>query len=487
MFLHRVLGLYDELSRAHIPKQGLRYWFTDHPNRRLDEMTEIGPDEVPRLPAFQLDREKLDEHLIAQAAAEGIEVARPAKVTEITLGWPVNRVRIEDATGQRELTCRWVVDASGRAAMLARKRGTWQRVDSQSTAAMWGRWSGVKDMDGAEVLGADPRNPRIPPLNGASRRLGTNHFCSYGKWFWVIPLAGGETSIGIVYDKKLFSPPTQGRAIDSYRELVKQEPGLRELVAEATLDSEDFHLLGHLAYRTSEYAGKGFALVGDAAAFMDPYYSPGLDQAGLTTYGTARIIEEDLTGALDESQLEAVLKRHNEESYLSYDRWLSGIYTGKYEIFGDAELTYTAFMMDTALYYLAIVSPIQRDLDRLRDPVFGRGLQSAMAARFVIFFNTRMRTLARNRQARGSYGRRNIGWRVFLGDVGLGSTAWKKLAHATGLWANVELHNLVHPATLWPRKHLRPQPRAVEPEAVGTGNRQVEPLQSDRRPSEEAV
>ncbi|MGI9451919.1 MAG: tryptophan 7-halogenase, partial [Geminicoccaceae bacterium] len=33
-FLHHVLGLYDHLSCDHLPKHGLRYWFTDGPNRR---------------------------------------------------------------------------------------------------------------------------------------------------------------------------------------------------------------------------------------------------------------------------------------------------------------------------------------------------------------------------------------------------------------------------------------------------------------------
>src|SRR5215472_5164226 len=55
LFLHRVLGAYDELARTHLPKHGLRYWFYDREARALSEMTELGPDEVPRLPAFQLD------------------------------------------------------------------------------------------------------------------------------------------------------------------------------------------------------------------------------------------------------------------------------------------------------------------------------------------------------------------------------------------------------------------------------------------------
>ena len=56
LFLHRLLGTSDYLARHQLPKHGLRFWFSDGADRSLDEMTEIGPAEVPRLPSFQLDR-----------------------------------------------------------------------------------------------------------------------------------------------------------------------------------------------------------------------------------------------------------------------------------------------------------------------------------------------------------------------------------------------------------------------------------------------
>lgn len=146
----------------------------------------------------------------------------------------------------------------------------------------------------------------------------------------------------------------------------------------------------------------------------------------------------------------------------SYDRWLSAIYTGKYEILGDAELTYTAFLMDTAMYYLAIVTPVQRDIDRYRDPVFGRGLMPAAACQFVRFFKERLTKLARQRRERGIYGQRNVGWNVILGDVGLGTRAWMKMSKALQMWALVELQRLF--ATPQPRRPATEQkPKRPEP------------------------
>ena len=69
-FLHRVLRLNDHLAREHLPKHGLRYWFSDGGDRRLAEMTEVGPRELPRLPSFQLDRARL--------ASNGVEASPSA-------------------------------------------------------------------------------------------------------------------------------------------------------------------------------------------------------------------------------------------------------------------------------------------------------------------------------------------------------------------------------------------------------------------------
>src|SRR3954469_13811888 len=129
MFLSRFLALHDHLAREQLPKHGLRFWFSDGPERRLDELSEIGPRKMPSLPSFQLDRGKLDEEVLRCAGAEGCQVARPAKVVAVELGWPSSRVRYESAAGVREVTARWVIDGSGRQTFLARRLGLLEKVD----------------------------------------------------------------------------------------------------------------------------------------------------------------------------------------------------------------------------------------------------------------------------------------------------------------------------------------------------------------------
>ena len=445
IFLHRVLGLYDHLAREHLPKHGLRYWFTDGANRQLSEMSEVGPAESPRLPSFQLDRTKLDQHLLSTAAAEGCEVLRPAKVKAMDDAWPVNTLQLETDDGPRTVTCRWVVDASGRYNFISRRKGLRQRVENHRTAAAWGRWKGVADFDGCGVVGADPKSSPLAHI-ASSRRLATNHFCGYGWWAWAIPLSGGETSVGVVYDKDLFALPEGNSTVARYLAHVTSQDGLRQMLQGAQLDEDDFLAYSHLPYRSRQYMGRGWALVGDAASFIDPYYSPGLDHASMSIYATVRILVQELSGTLDEDALDAAMATHNGNFERSYDRWLAALYLGKYEILGDAELTRTAFLFDTAMYYLGVVTPLSKDIDGMALPVFGPDIpQTKFAYRLMQAFNGRLLKLARFRRQTGLYGRRNIGWHAYSNSFAIGlGPALSPICKALSSWLRMEGERLLY-------------------------------------------
>ncbi|HVS03296.1 MAG TPA: tryptophan 7-halogenase [Thermoanaerobaculia bacterium] len=464
LFLTRVLGLYDHLLRDHLPKHGLRFWFAADAGDPLEALSEVGPARVSALPSFQLDRSVLDERVLAQAAAEGIEVLRPAKVTAVELSPAGSRLEVQTADGARQLSARWVIDASGRQTFLGRRLGLVEKVEEHPTAAAWARWRGVADLDGRALLGPDVRRPRLPAV-AASRRLATNHFCGYGWWCWAIPLAGGETSVGLVYDKRLFAWPVEGKVEERYRDFVtRRVAGLRELLAGATMDGEDFLAYQHLPYRCRRYMGDGWALVGDAAAFIDPYYSPGLDHASISIYATARIVRDELTGELGGEALAARIARHNEDWERSYERWIGALYLDKYEILGDAELTAASFLFDTGMYYLGVVGPVWQDLEALGDPVLGLDIpQVRWSYRVMRAFRRRMVRLARFRRQAGTYGRRNLGWRFHPARFEIERPrALKLVRQGLGLWWRVEMEYLRYRLRHGRVDVSPPAPRPVE-------------------------
>src|SRR4249920_52833 len=127
-FMGRVLGMTQYLNEHHLVKQGLRFWFTSDEVKNLEESSELGGRYQVRVPSYQLDRATFDEEVLRRACVAGAKLLRPASVTKVELnsgGEQTITLRIGETT--RIVRARWIVDASGVAALLARKEGWWKQ------------------------------------------------------------------------------------------------------------------------------------------------------------------------------------------------------------------------------------------------------------------------------------------------------------------------------------------------------------------------
>ena len=436
-FLSKVLGLTGHLNEHHLTKQGMRFWFSNSETKSLEDCAEIGGRYLARVPSWQVDRSVLDEEVLRLAADAGAVLLRPAKALKIVLkAGGTQSVEIEDPSGKRELTGRWVVDASGFAALLARQEGWYCRNKNHPTTAVWARWKGVKDWDGRDLA------TRYPDWFGAChgmRTTATNHVMGDGWWSWWIPLKGGDTSIGVVFDQRFVKWPQEGTLSERLRHfLIAQHPVAQEMLAQATPVEGDVRLRANLAYSTTVFAGDGFVLTGDAAGFIDPLYSPGMDWLAYTVTRAVELILSARTGIATNS-LAASIHAHNQEFARSYDRWFTAIYRNKYEYLGDFELVRTAFRLDLALYYLGVVSqPLKFGPGALRNSVFT--LATSDIPFFLIrTYNRRLVKMARSRRERGVFGNQNARQRYLLnGFLPDDSTTLPVLTGIAG-WLRLEL------------------------------------------------
>ena len=465
-FLTRVLKQYDHLSREQLPKQAFRYWFVNDKVTSLREASEVGPTQLARTPSFQLDRSKLDEHLLKVAGEEGSEVWRPARVTGFELGGETgNRLTVEREDGARvEIAARWIVDATGRHAMLARKRGGVTPIESHPISAIWVRYRGVKDMDGPEVAGTDPSDPFSRAVL-ASRRLATNHFNGYGYWIWFIPLRDGETSVGLVWDKRLVQPEGD-TPFDKLRRFLDANPLTRELLEHATPVEGDCRSYGSLPYFVDSFIGPGWTCVGDAGGFLDPFYSPGLDQMAFSVYTRTELMKKAFAGAPAEEMDEAYAE-HNRCYARYFHYFYDSIYKDKYYVMGDYDLMTIAFLLDTGLYYSAAIMPVYKwGHERLGYPPFFQ--DGAEVGYYPIrFYNRRLTAIAKRKKALGIYGNHNHGRRPAFVGYSVRSSLFVMIAHGLLRWWKAELANA------WTYV-VRPRPiAAVESERSG-GEQQAE-------------
>lgn len=275
-YLQERLQLGAHLQAEHVRKHGLRFLGARPPGAPMGARSEwapllpgLGLWDLPytgtRPPTWQLHRGRLEHHLAEVAAREGVRILDRCAVERVDVGTP-HQVRL---AGAGRLTARRVVDASGRSAILSEALGA-PRLTGHRVQCSYGWVPGRVD---PTALSDDPAwRERTPP---DIRWRSTTHLVGPGRWLWMIPLGDGQTSVGLVSAPG--GAPSLADRADWDRWFKAEEPELLPIIAGsgglsrgggATFDARVVDTL---------VDPRGLARTGDAAAFLDPLYSSGLD------------------------------------------------------------------------------------------------------------------------------------------------------------------------------------------------------------------
>lgn len=225
-YLGQQLGLKKHLVDDQLPKFGLRFFFNGG-HKSLADATEVGASDFFAAPGYQVDRGRLENYLAEAVAKQGVEFCSQAQVKAVELATndAPHIVRYQQGGDTRIAHARWIVDASGRAALLKRKLDLAQPID-HNINAVWFRIGAELRID---EWCDDPqwrkRAGKVP-----RRWLSTNHLLGAGYWVWIIPLASGATSVGIVADPRFHSLSDMKRFDLAMTWLARHEPLLAEMI-----------------------------------------------------------------------------------------------------------------------------------------------------------------------------------------------------------------------------------------------------------------
>lgn len=435
-FLTRILGLTNYLGHEQLIKQGLRMWFANRPDQAFDDCVEIGARYQARLPTFQVDRAKLDAHLLQLAEAAGCEIWRPAKVSRCELhGMDGQSLGINCDEKEREVSCRWVIDATGRASFLARKLGYFRANTEHPINAVWARFSGVKDWDSYEWR---QKYPSYAAASRTGRAWATNHLMGPGWWCWIIPLKGGDYSAGLVYDSRIFTLPEGSSLGERLRSHLVLHPVGREIFCEARVMEHDARAYSAMPYYATRVCGEGWAIAGDAASFIDPLYSPGLDLCAYTTSLVSDLVARSLGGESTADPQDY----YNRQFACTYRYWFETLYKDKYYYVGEADLMSAALLLDVGSYFIGLVRPVYANPEKSFLELPFEGIAGRIFGGLMKFYARRLSALGRNRMAHGTIGAHNAGWRElydgFVPDIRLHKLLRKGLLR----WWKAELLNL---------------------------------------------
>ena len=397
-YLQDILGMQDHLESRQIRKFGLRMFFTDRDNQDIARRVELGTTLSPPQATYQLDRGRLENALGERVVEEGVEFLDGSTVSSVAIrpGDEPHRVRIRTAAGEREVLARWVVDASGRHRLLQRQLGLSRKV-GHSANAVWFRVGHPVDI---KEWSDDPEwQARI---SGGDRALSTNHLMGSGYWVWLIRLSSGSISIGIVTDPTMHSFDGMNRFERALEWLHEHEPQCARVIEQHRDKIQDFRVMKNYSYSCGQvYSGADrWCLTGEAAVFLDPLYSPGIDMIAI---GNGLIVDL-VDSSLDGTDVQARASVHDSLLLRLADIWLA-VYEGQYTLMGNARVMISKVIWDTAFYWgvfgllyfqdrfrtLADSPSTMRDLGRLaalgrrrsrtRGRAWGRSGRSPSAAR----------------------------------------------------------------------------------------------------------
>lgn len=227
---------------------------------------------------WQVERAQFDDLLIRCAAQQGAEVRFGHTVHAIETGSaPVLQVADEDGQGY-EVHARFVFDASGFGRVLPRLLNLEAPTGLPTRSAIF---SHVRD---GLPLDATDRNKICIATHPERRDV----------WFWMIPLAGGRSSVGCVADAAFLNVEASAREA-RLRTLIREEPTLNRLIGDAPFLMPVSQIGGYSA-NVERLHGPGYALLGNAGEFLDPVFSSGVTIALRSAHLAVKTVERQLSG-----------------------------------------------------------------------------------------------------------------------------------------------------------------------------------------------
>jgi flavin-dependent dehydrogenase len=372
-YLGEVLGLASHLERTQLKKFGFRFFFSDGAPA-IDRVTELGASRFLSTPSYQIDRGILENDLGTMVREHGVRFVDGATVRGVDIGdaSAPHTVRYADVDREHEVQGRWLVDASGRAGLLKRKLGL-AEGNAHDANAVWFRVGARIDVDGWSEDEAW-RGRCDPP----SRWLSTNHLVGDGYWVWLIPLASGSHSIGIVADEAHHPLETLNTFDKAMAWLAVHQPQLHAELESRRDRLQDFAFFRRYSYGCKQVfdGTRRWALTGEAGLFLDPFYSPGGDFIAIANTYVTELVAKDREGTSVAAYADLY-----QRIYFSFYEAMLPIYTGQYGLFGDPEVLPVKVLWDYTYYWgvlcqlffqrrltdLAAIGRLQKPLAHARD------------------------------------------------------------------------------------------------------------------------
>jgi hypothetical protein len=283
------LGVIEEMKKRFVRKPGVRFLNADGTTSTTWCFNHVIKDESYR--SFQVARAEFDHILLKNAARLGAEVREGVRVKDVDVDAGDNVIvrSVDEAGNETTHHAKFLVDASGREAIVGTKNG-WRAVREElDRTAVWSHWGGVKLSGGVE--------------EGLSLILYMGE--EQKGWIWVFPLDVDRVTAGFVAQnsyirdqrKKLLAEGSTNWEYDLCMQELNRSPVVAKILEGGELRIP-MMVNGNYSYEVKNHFGTNYAMIGDARGFIDPIFSSGVFLSMKSAYLVADALHRQLTEGL---------------------------------------------------------------------------------------------------------------------------------------------------------------------------------------------
>lgn len=260
---------------------------------------------------FQVQRADFDKLLADQAALQGVDVRYGEAIVSADFNLPKPQLDVlrEDGS-QYRVEADFVLDASGYGRVLPRL------LDLEAPSNFPVR----------QAVFTHVEDHIDNPAFEREKILITTHPIHRDIWFWTIPFSNGRCSVGVVAAAEHFEGRMENLD-ECLRGFIAETPSLAGVLNNAVWDTPARTIGGYSA-NVKTLHGPGFALLGNAAEFLDPVFSSGVTIAMRSASMAAAVLHRQLQGESVDWQTEfAIPLKRGVDTFRCYvEGWYAGTF-----------------------------------------------------------------------------------------------------------------------------------------------------------------
>jgi FADH2 O2-dependent halogenase len=191
-------------------------------------------------------------------------------------------------------------------------------------------------------------------------------------WVWQIPITEDITSFGVVTQKASF-PSSREDWQDFFWRCMETSPAIADKLRKAK-QINPLKAEGDYSYAMTQFCGDGYALIGDAARFVDPIFSSGVSVA----LNSARLLHADIMEHLETCRQED--RSFLRQDLLTYEETLRRGTKNWYEfiqVYYRLNILFTTFIRDPR-YRLDVLKLLQGDVYDAEPPAVLEAMQKTV-------------------------------------------------------------------------------------------------------------